>query len=1559
MRIVFIFLGIISSSVFAINATWNLDASGNWNVNGNWTPATFPNAIDDTANFGNVITANRVISLGAGAQNITLGTMNFDSANNYTIQSGLADNRLIFDVSAGNANLILTSLNGAGSHSITCPITLNDTLSMSHSSTANFTISGAISGTGGLIKTGTGSGSLILSGTTANTYTGLTTINAGTLLLNKTAGVNAIAGNALVNTGGTLSLGAANQINNTSILTLSGGTFNMNGNTETIGSLVFNSGTLTQGGATLSLANATPTALTMGDGALISGNIAFTAAGGVTGNTTTTRSTINGNVALGTFAHAFNIANGADSIDMDISGQISGTGSVTKSTGTGILQYSGSTANTYTGLTTINAGELRLNKTSGVNALAGSATINTGGTLSLAASDQIANTAVVTISGGTFNLGGFTDTISQLVVNNNGVVQGGTLSLGNNTTALTLGNGALITANINLISAGAVNYNGNATTATISGNLDLGSSPHSMSIANGTASSDLVISGIISGTGALTILSPSTLSRLELAGTSSNTNTGLVTISRGNLFLNKTSGNAIAGDIRINDNDGSVTLGGPDQIADTSTFTHSSGTFNMSGFNETIGTYTFSSGTLNQGGATLSLASATTALTMRNTTINGNIAILNGGSVIFNAASGGTATINGNIDLGSTTVFFNIADGPLATDMLISGTISSTGAGITKGGGAGVLVFSGVSPNTYTGLTTINTGELHLSKTSGVNALSGTATINAAGTLSLGASEQIIDTADVNLSGGTFNLAGFDETISRLTFNSGVFNQGGGILFLASPTTALSMRNTTINGDIAILNGGSVNFNAGNGGTATINGNIDLGSTSTFFNIADGPLATDMLISGTISSTGAGLIKSDTGVLVFSGASPNTYTGLTTVSNGELLLNKTPGINAIAGDALIDGGILSLGAANQISDTSTVTLSSGTFNLAGFGDTFGTFNYQGGTFNQGGAILSLASTGTALSMRDTTISGDIAILNGGAVVFDNANNGTATINGDVTLGATSIFNIADGTALIDMLINGSITNGGIIKTGEGNLVLTNVNTVGTTAVNNGTLTVNGTLGGGGAMTVAPGGRLAGTGTVIKDVTFSGTLAPGDNNIGTITLVGNQVFASGSTLEINFNSSNRDLVDIIGSLSIEPGSTLRLLPEFDIYPDNFSYTILQATAGIFGRFSTVTSLPLFQTEVVYSGLNIALVRITLLPFSALIKQGNAAAVAHCLDALPSTVGDLAFVKANLRMLPTLDQIQEALLQLQPSALTSLAVVQENNTLNIRNAIYNHLEKPFHSLNRSNGITVWISPLGAKTNQYRQEQEPGFSADSQGILAGLDFQLKEGSFFGIGLGHDHTDLDWTQSRGYADIDSTYFESYGRWSNSYGYLLGSLIGGYNNYSTSRPMTFFTLNRLAKGRHDGLEGSINLKGALTLGYSRLIFSPFISIDYIYLHESAFKEKGAQSLNLQVKGKNSNLLSNEIGMQLSPRFKSSVIPFIQFSAIRESRFKGKYERASLQDGCSLAVIGLNPSRTLGGIAAGIDTKISNNFLSLFYQGRYSNNFKNHSLYLQYQYQWS
>src|SRR5205823_163733 len=146
----------------------------------------------------------------------------------------------------------------------------------------------------------------------------------------------------------------------------SGGTFDLNNHTDSI-SLTVVGGSVTIGTGTLFTGSVTMTG----------GSIASTGAGklvadDVTTNAASAPATISGNLDLGGSTSLVNVtvADGAADPDLDIAAVISNGGFVKK--GTGTLRLSGSSANTYTGLTSVfDGGLLELAKTGGAVAVPG------------------------------------------------------------------------------------------------------------------------------------------------------------------------------------------------------------------------------------------------------------------------------------------------------------------------------------------------------------------------------------------------------------------------------------------------------------------------------------------------------------------------------------------------------------------------------------------------------------------------------------------------------------------------------------------------------------------------------------------------------------------------------------------------------------------------------------------------------------------------------------------------------------------------------------------------------------------------------------------------------------------------------------------------------------------------------------------------------------------------------------------------------------------------------------------------------------------------------------
>src|SRR5262249_9227484 len=101
-------------------------------------------------------------------------------------------------------------------------------------------------------------------------------------------------------------------------------------------------------------------------------------------------------------------------------------------------------------------------------------------------------------------------------------------------------------------------------------------------------------------------------------------------------------------------------------------------------------------------------------------------------------------------------------------------------------------------------------------------------------------------------------------------------------------------------------------------GNTTLGAFFDAGQGGGAFGGGGGGGAGILTVGGAISGSADVTISQ---IVVFTGASPNTYTGNTTLLRGSLLrLNKSANVNAIPGGS-ITGGSVEVQSPNQIPDT--------------------------------------------------------------------------------------------------------------------------------------------------------------------------------------------------------------------------------------------------------------------------------------------------------------------------------------------------------------------------------------------------------------------------------------------------------------------------------------------------------------------------------------------------------------------------------------------------------------------------------------------------------------
>ena len=135
--------------------TWGVDSSGNTSVGSNWLGGVAPGGVGDTATFSTIITAPRVVTLDVDT---TVGTLKFDSPNNYTIAG---PHTLTLQASgSATASINVSGVHGNGAHTISAPVTLASDLNIVQNSGGTFTLSGPLNAAAGKNIAVSGSGTV-------------------------------------------------------------------------------------------------------------------------------------------------------------------------------------------------------------------------------------------------------------------------------------------------------------------------------------------------------------------------------------------------------------------------------------------------------------------------------------------------------------------------------------------------------------------------------------------------------------------------------------------------------------------------------------------------------------------------------------------------------------------------------------------------------------------------------------------------------------------------------------------------------------------------------------------------------------------------------------------------------------------------------------------------------------------------------------------------------------------------------------------------------------------------------------------------------------------------------------------------------------------------------------------------------------------------------------------------------------------------------------------------------------------------------------------------------
>ena len=976
--------------------------------------------------FSSIADAGVASAVGAGSLVQT-------GLNNTMVYTGTgASTNRTFEVTGGGSDTLRNNGTGAliwtGSFSNTKSGASTLTLSGTNTGGSNEFRGNLVDGSFAMGLTKADSNTWILAG--ANTYTGATTVSAGTLQIGNggTTGLLSGSSSISVSSGATLAFSRSNTITQgtdfNSVISgagnltkLSSGTLVLSGSNTYTGTTSINAGTLQIGASGTTGSLSASSAITGSAGATLAFNRTDTYGGNVS-------NTIGGGIAV-------------------------------TQLGTGTVTLAGS--NTFTGTTRIVAGGLTLGN---VSALQNSTLdMNTGDAGTLAFGLTGTNTYVIGSLIGSRNIA--TSGSVVLSVGGNGSSGSYTGVLGGGGAFTKAGSGTLTLAGANTYTGttsigGGVLQANVADVASTSGALGNGGSIRftggTLQYTASSAGTDWS-SRITSSTGAIAI--DTNGQNVNLTGTAlASTNTGGLT-KLGSGTLSVTMGaSTVSGTTTVN--------GGVLRIANPG---------DLLGYN-----------------ANRFLINNASTLIVTNTTGGNRSWILNSATVVFDAAGGGTLVIGSGNHLSQ----FNQTTTVRTTGGVQNLMSGGTTGGFINGQNVGLVVFDvarGTDPSVDL-LMSASLSSINIQKTGGgiLSVRQGTS-----GNFGITVSQGTFDVGgSATLAGGTFSgtiansglfqySSSANQTLSGTISGTGALTQAGASTLTLSGSNSYTGATTVSSG--TLVAGGASAFGAQSGNITASGGVLNLGGygftrtgtvSFTGGTTQSGTITNDTVAfvaqAGTVSAGlagAAGLTKSTSGTVTLSGA--NNFSGTTNINAGTLQIGNNGTTGGLSSSSAITG---SSGATLAFSRTDNyggsftntigggigVTLNSGTLTLSGSNA------YGGATTVSGGQLRIANSSALGSTALGTTISGSGVLgLDGSGGPLSIAENitiattqtgalanlsGTNTLTGLVTITSSPVdYRVAAGR---------TIFAGGITSSNNSGLGLNGAATIQTSAVNIGT-----------------------------------------------------------------------------------------------------------------------------------------------------------------------------------------------------------------------------------------------------------------------------------------------------------------------------------------------------------------------------------------------------------------------------------------------------------------------------------------------------------------------
>ncbi|WP_188584260.1 autotransporter domain-containing protein [Azorhizobium oxalatiphilum] len=870
-----------------------------------------------------------------------------------------------------------------------------------------------------------------------------------------------------------------------------------------------------------------------------------------------------------------------------------------------------------------------------------------------------------------------------------------------------------------------------------------------------------------------------------------------------------------------------------------------------------------------------------------------------------------------------------------------SGRISGAASGIYVGGGTATVTNTGlISATGASGVGVLfgGTGQGTIDNFGTISGAGGTAVKFAGGTnrLILENGSVLSGIADGTLGVNTLVVTGSAmlDSVTAIGFQYVGFIDATRVVDATSTITnpvvisgTLSNQGT-LNGAVGVdlaatlINEGVVNADAPSANDGTIISSGSFTNNSALTNTGLFSNAGSVLNSGTIIGSG---IFANSGIFTNNGwlvADGTGVSGSGTVTNNGVIIGTTDtGVDLGAGGTLINnaGGFIQGGEYGVRAGVGAVVVNAGTIlddDVAGMSLASNAVAANSGTI---GGTVGVLFTGTGASLTNT---GTITGTGGIAVQFGAGSN-------SLTLGTGSV-------------LNGGIDGG----TGAGQITLAGTGAISSTIAN---------FGAGSALTIASGAVWQASGTwTIASVTNAGTLQAG-TAAGGLSLTGDFTQSAGGTFLVLLDPSGlSSRLSVTGTATIE-GGTLAVQKVAGTYVPGTRYTVLSATGGVSGTFSTMTQdLPFIELALSYDATDVYLTAgRNAASFPSVALTSNQRATAAAVEALGASNPVYAAVVSQ----SSAAGARRAFNALSGEIHATVNGVLTGDSRLVRGAVLDRMQDGWSSASggavtaiAGTGNVFWMQGFGNWGTTFGDGNASSVSRNTDGLMVGYDGTVADIWRVGFAAGYSHGTFSQDALVSSGSSDNYHVAIYG--GADFG-PLDAKIGAaftWSDISTSRTIVFPGFAQQAHSDYSAQTSQVFGE----LGYRVMlpgmpgqaggsVLEPFVGLAHVNVSSNSFQENGG-SAALSGTGLDQGVTYSTLGLHASSNLSLFALPVTVKGTLGWVHAFGDLDpqsRVAFTGGTPFTVSGAPIAADAALLEAGFDVLVApNTTLGLYYNGQ-------------------